>query len=84
VHVTFIVRLLSSPDDDETWVPYPGMLISIILSGTVASSNHPEMSFFIHFYGKIISVTRWQWWDEAIGAFQKYFLMRMIGNEVVK
>jgi hypothetical protein len=73
VHVTFIVRLLSSPDDDETWVPYPGMLIWIILLGTVAASNHPKISFFIHFYGKMISMTRWQWWDEVTGAFKIIF-----------
>jgi len=81
-HVASIVRSLSSPDGDETWVRYPGILLWIILVGTVAANNHPERSFFIHFYGKIISVARWHWWEEVIGAFQSFFPIRRIGDEM--
>lgn len=79
--VTSIVHILSSPDDDETWVRFPGILLWIILTGTVAAYNHPERAFFIHFYGKIISVARWQWWDEIIGAFETFLPMRRIADE---
>jgi hypothetical protein len=58
--VSSMIHLFSSPDDGGTWVRFPDILLWIILTGTVAASNHPERAFFIHLFGKVIRVARWQ------------------------
>lgn len=80
--VTSIVALLSSSDYDDTWVCFPGILLWIMLTGTVAASNHPEQTFFKQFFAEIVSAARWSWWDEIIGAFEKFFKIRSIADEM--
>jgi hypothetical protein len=81
-YVATIVPLLSSPEYDDTWVRFPGIFLWIILTCTVAASNHPERAFFIHFFANIVSAARWSWWDEIMGAFEKFFPVRRIADEM--